>query len=198
MWLVILLAASAALARQAPSFEAASVKAADGRAGQSLRGGPGTNSPGQMSGSATLKTLLMRAYGMKSYQISGPAWMESERYEIAAKIPAGTTKEEAALMLRSLLADRFGLAAHRETKELPIFALVAGKSGPKLKPSAAAGQSGTAGAGAPKLVRGADGLPDIAPGATCRAATRSCSAAPTDWFTSSGRGGKRCNSLPTG
>jgi len=48
-----------------------------------LRGGPGINSPGQLAGEASLKTLPMRAYELKDYQIGGPAWMESERYEIA-------------------------------------------------------------------------------------------------------------------
>src|SRR5579863_9583054 len=115
-------------------FEAASVKRTADR-WSPLRGGPGTSSPGQLSGVATLKVLVMRAYGLKDYQVSGPAWMDSERYEIAAKIPAGATRSQVSLMLQGLLADRFGLAIHRETRELPIFALLVGKNGPKLRAS---------------------------------------------------------------
>ena len=108
----------------------------------------------------------MRAYGLKEYQVSGPAWIDSERYEIAAKIPAGATWPQVSLMLQLLLAERFGVAVHRETRELAIYALVAGKSGPKLKASAS---NDTASAEAdatfsPKFTKGADGFPDMASG----------------------------------
>src|ERR1035438_10409180 len=83
-------AAAAQNAASPLSFEAASLKPANqDRDLGSLRAGPGTSSPGQLHGAASLKTLLMRAYRLKDYQIGGPAWMDSERYEIAAKIPGG-------------------------------------------------------------------------------------------------------------
>ncbi len=127
----------------------------------------------RLSGAASLKTLLMQAYGLKNYQIAGPAWMDSERYEIAAKIPEGATKEQCALMLRSLLAERFHLKAHLETRKLPIYELATGKNGPKLKESSAMGQNRAAGIAddgsqtrphAPKLTKGGDGFPDLAAG----------------------------------
>jgi uncharacterized protein (TIGR03435 family) len=121
-----------------------------------------------------LKALLMRAYELKNYQIGGPAWIDSERYDIAAKIPAGATRSQVSLMLQSLLAERFRLLAHRETKELPTYALMVGKNGPKFKVSRAAGQNAATAAAAddgtlarrsvPKLIRGPDGFADIAPG----------------------------------
>jgi uncharacterized protein (TIGR03435 family) len=154
-----------------PSFEVASVKPvkAGTRIGP-LRGGPGTNSPGQLSGAATLKALLMRAYDLKDYQVAGPAWMDSERYEIAAKIPAGADKAQVSLMLQSLVAERFRLAAHRETRELPLYELLVAKNGPKFTESAAGALGVEDGAAAkpaaPKLIKGADGLPDILPGST--------------------------------
>jgi uncharacterized protein (TIGR03435 family) len=174
----LLFSACATLAQNEPtrpSFEVASVKPVEqGRPGIGpLRGGPGTNSPGQLSGAASLKALLMRAYELKSYQIAGPAWMDSERYEIVAKIPAGASKGLVSAMLQSLLAERFHLMAHRETKDLPIYAMVAGKSGPKLKQSPAADQNATgataddgtvARRAVPKIIRGPDGFPDIAAG----------------------------------
>ena len=79
-----------------------------------------------------MKTLLMRAYELKSYQIAGPAWMDSERYEIAAKIPAGSTPREVPFLLRTLLAERFHLVAHNETRQLSIYELAIAKSGPKF------------------------------------------------------------------
>jgi uncharacterized protein (TIGR03435 family) len=100
------------------------------------RGGPGTSDPGQIiyTGS-TVKSLLISAYGVKSYQVSGPAWIDTERYDIVAKVPQGAGKDDVKLMLQNLLADRFKLTLHREKKDLPMYALVAAKNGPKLKES---------------------------------------------------------------
>jgi uncharacterized protein (TIGR03435 family) len=161
-------AAAAQNAASPLSFEAASVKLAnqDHDLGP-LLGGPGTSSPGQLHGAASLKTLLMRAYRLKDYQIGGPAWMDSERYEIAAKIPGGATRREVALMLQSLLTQRFGLTVHRETRELPMYALEVAKAGPKLKVSATDGtgpDSADATFFSPKLTKGTDGFPEIAAG----------------------------------
>ena len=160
-------AASAQNAAGPLSFEAASLKPANqDRDLGPLRGGPGTSSPGQLHGAASLKTLLMRAYRLKDYQIGGPAWMDSERYEIAAKIPGGATRREA-LMLQSLLAQRFGLTVHRENRELAMYALEVAKAGPKLKVSATDGagpDSADTTVFSPKLTKGSDGFPEIAGG----------------------------------
>jgi uncharacterized protein (TIGR03435 family) len=137
-----------------PAFEAASVKPAQ-RMTPALR-----IAGGQVTGIATLKTLLRWAFDLRPYQVSGPSWIETERYEITAKLPDGATKEQVPAMLRALLAERFGLVAHRETRELPVYSLVVAKGGPKLQ-SSAAGQDTP---GAPKLVRGANGYPEVAPG----------------------------------
>jgi len=109
-----------------------------------------------------MRALLTMAYGLKSYQISGPGWMDSERYEVIAKIPAGASKADVAQMLQTMLADRFALVAYLETKELPIFALVVTKGGPKFKESAVV--SGDSNGAPPKLVKGTDGFPALAPG----------------------------------
>ena len=116
-----------------------------------------------------MKTLLIRAYDVKGYQITGPSWIDTEQYEIAATIPAGATKEQAAQMLQNLLAERFHLSAHRETKDLPIFALLTGKNSPKLKesdPAAAAEDEKAMAAGnftRPKVTVGPDGFPQVPP-----------------------------------
>jgi uncharacterized protein (TIGR03435 family) len=78
--------------------------------------------------------ILVRAYGMRPYQISGPGWMETERYDIDARYPAETRPEEFSLMLQKLLADRFHLVLHRETREMSRYSLVVAKGGPKLSP----------------------------------------------------------------
>jgi len=146
-------------AQSGPTFEAASVKPAEAQPAGTMRvmmrGGPGTPDPGQLTyTNVTLKNVIQNAYNVKGYQINGPKWLDAERYDIVAKIPMGTTKEDFRLMLQNLLAERFKMTAHRETKELPIYALVVAKNGPKMKetvddtPAAAPGASDGAGSGA--------------------------------------------------
>jgi uncharacterized protein (TIGR03435 family) len=126
---------------QTPSFEVASVKpAAPQQPGMfriMMRGGPDTPDPGQLTyTNVALRNVIMNAYNVRTYQITGPKTIDSERFDIVAKIPQGTTKEQFQLMLQGLLAERFGLKLHRETKELPAYALIVAKNGPKLKESA--------------------------------------------------------------
>jgi uncharacterized protein (TIGR03435 family) len=101
-----------------------------------MRGGPGTADPERMTWSgATLQALLISAYGVKTDQISGPGWLESERYDVEAKVPPGSTRPQSILMLQNLLADRFRLTLHKDTKEFSVYELTVAKDGPKLKPS---------------------------------------------------------------
>jgi bla regulator protein BlaR1 len=81
----------------------------------------------------TLQMLIRDAYEVQNDQISrGPSWLTSEKYDIAAKYDLRNNVEWK-LMLQALLADRFKLALHRETRELPIYALVIAKNGPRLQ-----------------------------------------------------------------
>lgn len=89
---------------------------------------------------ASLTDLMMDAYSVKRYQISGlPIWGDSGRdvYDVDARVEEGRTLilDQARRMLQTLLADRFQLKIHHETRELPIYALVLGKKPPKLKPT---------------------------------------------------------------
>jgi uncharacterized protein (TIGR03435 family) len=155
-----------------PEFEVASVKPA--RSGpRRMAGGPGTNSPGQFScAGVNLKPLLLRAYDLTSYQLEGPPSIDSDRFDIDAKIPPGTTKEQFNLMLQNLLVERFGLAVHRETRELPIYELVVAKGGLKLKeaekaPADAQTPPEPSADGPPPnlhMTRNKDGLPEFPPG----------------------------------
>jgi uncharacterized protein (TIGR03435 family) len=83
-----------------------------------------------------LKDLLMTAYDVYNYQVSGPTWLGSERYDVVAKVPAGATKEQVNVMWRNLLAERFGVTLHHESKEFQVEELVVAKSGSKLKETA--------------------------------------------------------------
>jgi uncharacterized protein (TIGR03435 family) len=87
-----------------------------------------------------LRLLVSLAYRLSSYQmVGGPSWMDSERFDIVAKAPAGATPDQTTLMIRGLLADRFKLKLRAETRDVPIYALVLaradGKLGPKLAKS---------------------------------------------------------------
>jgi uncharacterized protein (TIGR03435 family) len=75
------------------------------------------------------------AYRVKLYQLSGPEWMSTERYDISAKLPEGVPPEKLPEMVQSLLSDRFGIRMHREKKEMPVYALITGKPPLKLKDS---------------------------------------------------------------
>jgi len=83
-----------------------------------------------------LKTLICYAYNVKPFQVTGPDWLGTTRFDIIAKYPEGAKKEDASKMLQSLLADRFKLTFHRTSEEHPVLALVPGKGGIKLKESA--------------------------------------------------------------
>jgi len=86
----------------------------------------------------SLKTLIAAAYNLSPRAISGgPAWVDSDRYDIVARTPGGVRPNlnEQMSMLRKLLSDRFHLTFHREQKELRAYALTIGKGGPKLKES---------------------------------------------------------------
>lgn len=101
----------------------------------------------------SLKDCIRVAYGVKEFQVQGPDWLGSERFDIVAKLPAGSSEDQIPEMLQALLAERFKLALHRDKKEHAVYALVAAKGGPKLKPAevpagegAAAGKPGNPGA----------------------------------------------------
>lgn len=129
-------------APQKPAFEVASVKRLPEAApnGSTVRfnsctGGPGTSDPGLYAcRGLALETLIQLAYKVLPGDLSAPGWMESERYDIFAKPPAGATAEQMPLMLRTLLEDRLGLEIRREAKTASVYELRAPKGGAKLKP----------------------------------------------------------------
>jgi len=85
---------------------------------------------------ATMLDLVRTAYSVEPEKVvGGPNWLASDRFDVIAKVPAGTTQDNARLMLRALLAERFGLTVHNDSRPLPVFVLAAGSGKHKLKVS---------------------------------------------------------------
>jgi uncharacterized protein (TIGR03435 family) len=80
--------------------------------------------PESVSAKEPLIQFLQEAFGLKDFQIQGPAWLTQEIYQLDARMTAGTSREVARQMLQSALADRLGLVVKREQKEYQVFALV--------------------------------------------------------------------------
>ncbi|MGA2270265.1 MAG: TIGR03435 family protein [Bryobacteraceae bacterium] len=165
----LVLAAGAALGQTpvaGPAFEVASVKPAGPLDAGQLRSGQrhvgmSIDAARVDIGSLSLADLIRIAYRVKPNQISGPDWMASERFDVLAKLPEGASRDQVPEMLQALLAERFKLAVHRESKERAVYALVVGKNGPKLKESspdadAPAPDGANGGAGAPLVLGGAN------------------------------------------
>jgi uncharacterized protein (TIGR03435 family) len=146
---------------QTSTFDVASIKAAPPLDGHFIRmgmtGGPGTKDPTRLTcENCTLTMMLLQAYDIQPYQLNAPGWMNSERYEISAKIPEGATKDQFRQMLQNLLAERFHVKVHKDSKESQVYDLTVAKGGPKFKETAEAPPVGTGGAadasdGQPKL-----------------------------------------------
>ena len=83
----------------------------------------------------SLKFCIEQAYSMTEYQVFGPAWINSERYDISASLAPGDPPDNVWPAFRILLDERFHLTLHREEKVMPVYALVIASGGPKLTPA---------------------------------------------------------------
>ncbi len=90
---------------------------------------------------ASLKACIRFAYDVKDYQVDGPAWIDSSRYDIRASGPRPKDEAEAARMLQALLADRFKLKLHYETETIPVYELIVAAGGARLKPAQTRGEN---------------------------------------------------------
>jgi len=127
------LAAWASCALLAQSFEVASIRL---HTDQVRMVGLTTSGPRVTISAFSVSNLVEYAYDLKMYQVvGGPDWATSDRYDIVAKAEGDgpVTPHDAHIMMQALLADRFQAKVHREMRELPVFALVVAKNGPKLK-----------------------------------------------------------------
>jgi uncharacterized protein (TIGR03435 family) len=128
------------VAAQTVSFEVASVKR---NASGDARIAAGATPGGYAATNVPLRFLLMSAYGVRRNQvIGGPAWIDADRFDIAARAPDGAAPASMLLRLRELLRERFNLLAHVEARDAPIYALARvrpnGPLGRNLRPSALA------------------------------------------------------------
>lgn len=142
-----ILTASTVLAQSPPAtaFEVASVKPNKSGSGDSSMH---TTRAELIMENVSLKQWIEWAYNLKDYSLSGPDWLDSERFDVIAKPPSGTQLDWSKPdvykpMLQSLLVERFQLAFHRESKMLPAYALIVDKKGAKIQPVEAGGPKGT-------------------------------------------------------
>ena len=128
---------------QVPKWEAVAIRRCDDTGG---RGESGSPSPGRLNACATVTTLIQSAYvlfanghlSLSSYVPveGGPAWIKSDPYRITGKAEGNPGQEVMrGPMMQALLEDRFRLRIHRETREVPVYALTVAKGGSKLTPS---------------------------------------------------------------
>ncbi len=127
-----------------PRFEVASVKAGSPDAIGSMNGGPlpagpfnqTNHDPGRITWTNVRMGRVMQvAYDLPADRISGPDWLHDDVVSIVATVPAGTSVGDFRAMLQNLLAERFKLTTHRETKQVSGYALEVAKNGPKLRES---------------------------------------------------------------
>ena len=169
----LLLLSQFALCEQT-EFEAASVKQGvpfPGRPGFYIMkgGGLGTPTPGEFTAvGAPLLNLVLRAYSRNAFQVALRPGLETDRYDIVARVPAGATVAQVSLMLRNLLVARIGLVVHFETRKDPIYEMVVAKGGLKMKsaqsPSAAGLSAATGEDMMPGISIGKDETYELAPG----------------------------------
>jgi uncharacterized protein (TIGR03435 family) len=138
--LLLLFAATAGFGQ--PAFDVGSVKASQSGTGGDRRGRDNIQvSPGSVTmRNVSLKSCIAWAWHVFSYQVNGPDWVDSERYEIAGKANGPATEDQLRLMMQGLLQERFKLAVHHQTKELSAYVLVPGKNGPKVHESKTEGE----------------------------------------------------------
>ena len=136
-----------------PEFDAASIKPhppSDGPVRVSMSGDHGRI----RYVNVTVRACIRKAYGLRVYPLAQPGDpLSTDRYDIIAEAPGDVSEEQTMRMLQKLLEERFKLAVHRETKELPVFALVVGKKGPKFREVKDDGTAAEIGGGEGHLIK---------------------------------------------
>jgi len=137
----------AAIAQPSPvsqTFEVASIKPTPPQPGPGVSADWRVTPGGIHIENQTLKGIIIRAYGIDVFQLAGPAWLlrDDAGWDIEAKAPVNTSPEQIPLMLQTLLIERFKLTSHREKRDVPVYALIVAKGGPKLKGAPTSGGLG--------------------------------------------------------
>jgi uncharacterized protein (TIGR03435 family) len=134
--MALLCAAFAQRPTDAPKFEVASIKASDPNPSSPMFIGMSADHAMVKYTNITLRDCICGAYRVRDFQITGPGWITSARFEINAKLPSGASTDLIPEMLQALLASRFNLEVRREMKEQNVYALIAAEGGARLKPAA--------------------------------------------------------------
>ncbi|HEY4359986.1 MAG TPA: TIGR03435 family protein [Bryobacteraceae bacterium] len=125
---------------QQPKFELADVHASKTPRWFAQNGGAVLRDGHYTIRDATLLSLIETAYGVNEDSVGGgPSWLDTDIFEVIAKVPEGTNGATAKLMLQSLLAERFGLMVRNEKRPMPRYVLTVGKGGSKMKPATGSG-----------------------------------------------------------
>ena len=117
-----------------PAFEVASVRPSQHEVGPDYNNQITYSSAGFTGRNVTLKRLIAEAWHCQINQVIGPTWLDNNEYDIEARQPAATSSEQTALMLRSLLSDRFHLKEHSDTRQLRVYDLTVGQGGARIQP----------------------------------------------------------------
>ena len=126
------LCSAVTLAQGRPAFEVASIRPSADQVTQVSTGARVTGSQVRIVG-MSVKDYVGVAYRVRPNQISGPEWLAQQRFDITATLPENASPDQVPEMFQSLLADRFAMKTHRETKEFPVYALTIAKTGLKVK-----------------------------------------------------------------
>ncbi|HEY2382093.1 MAG TPA: TIGR03435 family protein [Terriglobia bacterium] len=153
----IMLSATTMLAQNPPrpAFEVASIRPApDGPPPQGTVGGVRIDGAQVRVSYLTLKDYIAAAYRVKLYQVSGPDWIGTSRFDVAATLPDSGLPSQLPEMIQTLLAERFQLKFHREQKDFPVYALEVDKGGLKMTEAPADPESENVDAKAPQAFTG--------------------------------------------
>jgi uncharacterized protein (TIGR03435 family) len=115
-----------------PAFEVASIRPSANAQRQAVAAAGQTDGAQFRIGGLTIKDYISMAYAVKLNQISGPDWITTDRFDIAATLPDGARQDQVPIMMQTLLEDRFELKTHREKKDLPVYALRVASGGLKM------------------------------------------------------------------
>ena len=132
---VLLAIADAALAQVPPRFEVASVRPSAETDTPTAAVGVRITSSQVRIGSLSMKDYLGIAFNVSGQQIVGPDWLAEARFDVAANIADGNTRDQLPAMVENLLRERFQLKVRREQREFPVYALTLAKNGRPLTPS---------------------------------------------------------------
>jgi uncharacterized protein (TIGR03435 family) len=137
VWFVLISLAPGQQPAERPAFEVASIKSSDPNPSNAIWIGMSADAGMVRYTNITLKDCIRAAYRVRDFQIQGPDWINDARFEITAKLPPATSQDQIPEMLQVLLAERFKLTLRRDMKVQSVYALIAGKGQPTLKPAAA-------------------------------------------------------------